>query len=730
MAAVLPWLAGISGGWAATATVGAGAGLFSAAGALVGRLLTSVALSALSAAIAPKPKAGEVAGLVTDYTTTGETQAASFILGRYATEGHLVCPPMSHGDAGGVPNAFLTYVVDLGDVPGQALSGLIIDGAKVEIGSAPLSDYGQPIQGDLLGYAWVKYHDGSQTVADPMLLAKYAEYPERPWTAEMVGRGTCYAIVTFQYNREIFQGFPSVRFEMVGIPLYDPRKDSTVGGVGLHRVDDPTTWEPSENFAVQAYNIGLGIEVRGEVWGGGVSEMPLADWMAQMDVCDIDHGDGPQYRTGIEVKVTDAPVSILEELAKGASAEFCELAGRLRVRCGPPELPVFFFTDDDLDRAASETFTVVPDEPIYRGVRATFINPDDLWESREAPALEEAAALDEDIAELSLSAVIYTPQVQRLQASYLADNKRRRAHVITLPPDAEALEPLDAVAWSSAGNGYASKVFEVRAVTCDPKTGWVKAAIREKDFADYDPVAVVDLPPRAVAPVAADPVVLSGFAVEGVAIGVGEHQRPGLRLSVASGLAGLSVAWEVRPVGGALVAAGSDVLPQGAELYVQAGIVPGVAFEARAKALVNRPAPWTAWVSATAPDIRLTSADLSDAVNQSIADAAQSAAADLAAAQAAAASAADRARAILSEGISALALSSQAALGASAGNWDFRDGWTGWVTSEDASADPLGLADIRVGEITGDEADTTFEVADQSAIAAAIMASALAINGE
>ena len=101
-----------AGTWVASA---ASVGAFSAgftvgnvlATSFVGRLLTSVALSALSMAMAPRPRAP---GIRTSQTQTGGTNPCQFILGRYATAGYASAPAMSHGKAGKTPNAYLTYV--------------------------------------------------------------------------------------------------------------------------------------------------------------------------------------------------------------------------------------------------------------------------------------------------------------------------------------------------------------------------------------------------------------------------------------------------------------------------------------------------------------------------------------------------------------------------------------------------------------------------------------------
>jgi hypothetical protein len=237
-------------------------------GSVIGRLLVTVALSALSAALAPRPK---TPGLRTTTTLQGGVTPEATILGRSATGGTFVCPPMSHGMAGKTPNAYLTYVIELSGIPGTTLEGLILNGERVEIlTNAPHPDYGRRIGGKYLNRAWIKYYDGTQTAADPMLLAKYGPPYVRPWTSAMVGHGIAYAILTFQYDREVFQSWPEARFELGGIPLYDPRRDSTVGGLGSQRWNDPSTWTPTDNAAVIVYNILRGITwPNGQVWGGG-----------------------------------------------------------------------------------------------------------------------------------------------------------------------------------------------------------------------------------------------------------------------------------------------------------------------------------------------------------------------------------------------------------------------------------------------------------------------------
>ena len=362
----------------------------------VGRLLLSVAVSALQLALAGKPKQP---GIRTSVTQTGGTNPQTFILGTYATAGASVAPMMSHGKVGKTPNAYLTYVIDVSDMPVPALSRIIIDGEYATIGTVE-DTYGLPLQGRFNGYAWVKFYDGSQTTASSILTAAYGAAAKRPWLADMIGRGVAYAVLTFRYNREIFTSFPAVRFEVSGIKLYDPRLDTSVGGSGAHRWSNPATWAVTINPIVQVYNILRGITLPdGSRWGGEATaaDLPLANWFAQMNKCDLaitlsEGGTQPQFRAGLEVSVDDLPADIIDELMKACGGKVAEIAGYWKCLVGAPDLPVYFFTDDDIIITEGQEFDPFPGlEQTYNGVQATYPDQNNLWEPKDAPPRYDAA---------------------------------------------------------------------------------------------------------------------------------------------------------------------------------------------------------------------------------------------------------------------------------------------------------------------------------------------------
>lgn len=620
-----------------------GAASLGTVGVLLVRVGVQLAFSAVAAALFA-PRAPKPPGIRTQSTTTGDSTPQSFILGTYATAGNLVAPEMSHGVNG--DRRYLTRVIDVGDIPVTGIDYLIIDGKKHTMAGASHASYGTTSdRSDFAGWVWMRFHDGNQTAADPMLLEKYGT-GERPWTEEMVGRGVPYLILTFLWRNspQIWQGRPDIKVVLRGIALYDPRADSSVGGTGAQRWNNPSTWGFSRNPAVMINNILRGIPLPdGQVYGGGwdAQDLPLAVWVAAMNACDepvtVDGIERPRYVAGYEVRIAspdvggDEPLDVIDELLKACSGEIADLGGTIHIRVGGPGLPVRFITDEDILRSSPQDLDPFPPlDQTYNGIHATYPAPGQLWNAKEAPPRYDALAEAEDgerlIADVALPTVPDGNQVQRLMEAWLKDARRMRRHNVTLPPEGILLDPLDTLAWSSARNGYIEKVFEIGQSGISTRSLSTTLALRERDPNDYDWSSDFALPTSApsIEPDVVVPQAVPGWTVVGVAITdeLGRQRRPGLRMSWNTNLPGVrAVKWAVRvEATGEVVATGTESDMEAARAIVSDGILPETAYQARGRLDTSAPNAWTDWVSATAPAIYLSDLDLAIDLDAVLAD--------------------------------------------------------------------------------------------------------------
>ncbi|WP_370286931.1 phage tail protein [Pseudooceanicola nanhaiensis] len=615
---------------AAIATALGGTAFASTVASAITRIIVGVALSALSRALQPK-QSSKAPGIKTDYTSSGETMAQSFILGRYATGGSFVAPPMSHGQE----NRTLNYVIDLADMPIEGLTKVYIDGEAVNFnGAVSPNGWGPTADGRFAGRAWLKFHDGSQTAADPELLDRYGSDPERPWSADMILRGVPYVVLTFMYDREVFSGLPRVRFEAEGVPLYDPRLDSTVGGSGAHRWTDKATWAWTENPVVMAYNILRGIELPdGSIWGmrAAAADLPLSVWFAAMNACDEDvpldgGGTEKRYRAGLEVKVDEEPLAVIEELMRACGGDVVEFGGYWHVSVGAPDLPTLSITDEDLIVSSPRDYEPFPGlAETYNAVHAVYPSPENGWDPTDAVPIYNATWEAEDggrrlVADLQLDAVGFDTQVRRLMRELAEDKRRFRVHVVTLPPDALGLVPLGTLSWTSAHNSYTNKLFEVVRKVIDPETLLSTLLIRERDPSDYDidPAsdAVVPTPPsRYITTPTIDGI--DGWAVTAVAItdASGVSRRPAIRMTWNTDIVAEAIAWLIRvKATGAEVARGTMQDLTAGQIVIAEGILSATEYEVRGRAISRKGTEWTVWSTIETLDVRLGQADFSDAV--------------------------------------------------------------------------------------------------------------------
>jgi hypothetical protein len=248
-------------------------------------------------------------------------------------------------------------------------------------------------------------------------------------------------------NDKLFSGFPTFKFALNGVKLYDPSKDSTNGGSGTHRWNTPSTWGGDGDHlpAVQLYNI-----VRGITYGGAwlyglqniaATRLPSANWIAQIEKCrdtiEGPDGDEPMYRAGGEVAVNVTIANGIEAFLTACQGKLSEIGGVYKMHCGAPGSADFTFTDDDILSTEEQSFT-----PFFgladsvNGMTAKYPEPAEGWNSKVPPPIYRSDLEERDgnrrlLADVSFDVVPYAAQVQRLMKSAIEEGQRARRHTIS-----------------------------------------------------------------------------------------------------------------------------------------------------------------------------------------------------------------------------------------------------------------------------------------------------------
>jgi hypothetical protein len=619
--------------WALTSTAAYAGPLAALVPVVVGVLKVSAAVklaltvaATVAVSMLQKQKKQRPPGIMIEQTLTGGTNPRTMIMGTYATAGSLATPPMSHGDTKKTPNLNLVKVIAIADMPINGLSRVIVNGEYVPVFNAGASGQGirYNLGGKYSGNGFVIIYDGNQTTASPYLTSNYSSYI-RQWGSNRIGKGVAYAVFSFEFDADLHKGEPDVRLEVHGMNLYDVRLDSTAGGSGPHRWGQVETYDFTTNPIVMAYNILRGIDMPdGSRYGGdaSASELPVANWAAAMNACDVILYGSPTYQASLEFSLDEEPADVIEEILKAASTQIVENGGTYKVRVGPPSLPVMFITDDDWIITKDSELDPFPSIFASKNtVRATFPHPEEVWQQHDAPMFTNPDYVARDkgnelVASLTFPACPYPVQVQRNMRAWLEDDQRLVRHSGTLSHRAYALEPLDTIAWTSKRNGYVDKWFEVGGTSSSAQNLTVSPALREVDPDDYDWTPSMELP---------DPVgdggwdlpeaqAVEDFAVEPWSIkdDDSDARRPAIRATwdIDGAVDAMAIRIEVRlfATGEAVTSATVANVGDG-QLVISEGILPATTYEVRARYLVDRPTDWTIWWGVTTGNIKLGTKD-------------------------------------------------------------------------------------------------------------------------
>ena len=613
---------------------------------LASALLRSLVKAGISLLVAKlRKRKQKTPGIQSTHTTSGGTEPQATVLGRFATRGHLVYQCSYHEN-----NAWLAHVVELGDLPGATLRNLILDGVYADLG--PVDSLGlRPILSKTengIPYGYIAFFDGTQTTAHNHLVGWRGGAADRPWTSDHILTGTCYAVLYFYRRDHLYpSGVPRYAFELDGPPLYDIRKDSTMGGNGSHRFNDPASWDQTTNPLVIAYNVLRGIALPGgDIWGGGfpAEDLPYSEWAEAMDACDqLVAGTGrTQFEAGFEVKFEEAPADFLEELFSAANAQIVETGGYWYPIVGSATAASATISDDDVLISQAWQHDPFPGlENTFNAVTTTYTSPASLWEASTLETIVKDEWVAEDgrqkLFELNLPMVYSAEQARQLSDALLRENRRFRTHRLPLPGEYARLRPLQNVHLSLQDYGYDAKTFRITEAAYDLQTLNVSLSLRETDPTDFDPDPALELPetPHPTGPIPVTDAGVVGLAVAGETITAadGKAHAPAIRIvwdgRLSDTCTGLTFQIRVqgRPEAEADTVSTTNVAGGN---YRHHPVQPNADYEVRGKAIApTRQTKWSGWLPVTTPDVRINPGALDDDVWDAVGDEAASVAAAL-----------------------------------------------------------------------------------------------------
>ena len=468
--------------------------------------------------------------------------------------------------------------------------------------------------GDLID---IRFHDGRPgQLADAKLVTETAG-----WDANYTHAGKAYVAVEFKSDKEKFGGSqPDLKLVARGGKWYDPRKDSSIGGAGTHRFNDPMTWEYSNNPAVVAYHFARGIWVNGFRCLGAEltpADLHFESLITAMNICDeqVQRPDG-SFRNRYECNLTwddeQPPYQVLDQLCQAMGGVRGEIQGQVAIFAGKAKVPVLTITDIDIVANTPIRFTPKNSgTALYSGVQGTYTHSSEFT-AKAYKALNPAAFVAEDgrsrLNRVDMASVQDAHQAYLLVKQQLFRSRLQAAAEITLDIKDLMLEVGDWIIWESAHDFRGTRTYEIQRVSLDWDAGRMALELREVSadaFADDATVEQVAEPTRD-RPFFGYQKDVFGFGVEAVALsGSGGENLPALKFTynpiTDPAIRGLKIEYRIQ--GDAKLFKAKDTSAGDGEFYSSDGVMPGLTYEARAilDAVPGREVNWTNWVPIAVP---------------------------------------------------------------------------------------------------------------------------------
>lgn len=222
---------------------------------------------------------------------------------------------------------------------------------------------------------------GDQTTALPIALSEMSSIDET-----CIGYNITYAYMKFEINSELFpNGTQDVKFLVKGLKVYDPRLDSTQGGIGAHRADDESTWSWTDNAAL--------INLHWKRFGGA-DELPfdlfdpqniayeanLCDELVTFTDSNGDEQTEKRWTCNGLIDLSKGQRSVEEQLLMTCGGKWDEKPGKYYLLTAAYRGPGTVTLDDNDLKDDIHRDPYIPLEDRFNAVKSTFFDPQAFYQ--------------------------------------------------------------------------------------------------------------------------------------------------------------------------------------------------------------------------------------------------------------------------------------------------------------------------------------------------------------
>lgn len=385
----------------------------------------------------------------------------------------------------------------------------------------------------------IRFYDGRPGQDYDYELVQNTSSSDTPWKSTSKGTNLTYVVVDRKWSEDNFKdGQPEFEFILRGLRMYDPRKDDTAGGTGDHRLNDPSTWEWTQNNAIARLNYlyGIrGVESEDTLVGVGksLSQIDVSAHVIAANVCDSERVVGsrtvPTYHFNQFITADDDHLSVLQDMEDAMAGYAADRSGLDSIIVGAPQIPVLTIAETDVrwdDRAKRRERRNVLET--FNTMTGQYTSPEDNWNPQSLLPVTSASDVLEDGAKRALGKdflQVIDPDI----AQYLLTvryRQNRYGATRTIPVTRKVGVRVRVGDWVS----YQSRQWLI--------TGWAfnerflfTLSLAETNEDIYDEGGIVAGPVITTPSVPTNPSVvssISGLSVEAGVLADGDGQRPAL----------------------------------------------------------------------------------------------------------------------------------------------------------------------------------------------------------